>query len=248
MSHDHPSHPQPYNEEIKGDSCMPDFNVLATPADWRPLAPDEYGVKFIVASNVNQSKHTANAVMHAQSYMKKQFASELSDTKLFMDVETFQDGCRHATGWSVEPRDIAAKSTRWHCHQTNTKFHEAFAELKDVKRKVNVLFIIGDRFDDDLQKTLKVAKELKEIHGTRIFALPLTTNHTVQEAYKRLSVATEGLCLSELSVGAGAQSVDRLIEEIVQAVISEEANIELPPPANDQLGQVREKILMLKQG
>lgn len=230
----------------KGDSCMPGFNVVvAQPEKWTPLAPDEYAAKFVVASNVNHSKETAGAVTHAQKTMLTRFGEELSDTKLLMNVETFQDDCRHQTGWSTKPRDIASTSTRWHCYQTNTRFHEALSELRQSDQKVNALFIIGDRFDDDLKRTVTEARALNKEKGTRIFALPLTTEDSVNKAYKSLANATDGAYLPAPDSQTGMRA---LIEEIVQVAISEEVSIELPPPANPQLRAVRKEILRLTHG
>jgi hypothetical protein len=238
----------PLDNHSHGDSCMPEYNVargsLYNPQEWNAMAPDTYGIKFIVAADVQKSRQVAVAVTKAQEYLLKQFKTDLADTKLYMNVETFQDGCRHSTGWSETSQDITSKSTRWHCYQTKTRISESFQEMQGEKTRANILIILGDRFDDDMRETLALAKKLHELHGTRIFAIPL--NNDVSGAYKQLTAATNGVTLSGFSVGSRPEDIEALLKEITQAIIAEEIGNDLdalPAPASKQLAEVRNLLL-----
>ncbi len=227
--------------ERKGyESCMPEFNVTDTPLMPRVIAPDEFATKIIVAGGLNQSKATAKAVMQVQKELATLVKKDFADTKLLMSVETFLDGCRHSTDWSSKPTNAGSE---WHCDQSNTQFSEAFNAMRKGSQEVDVVIIIGDRFDDDFEKTMAETQGLYEERGTKFFAMPTTTEASVVRAYGGIAQSSGGLMIPHFTNG----SYGDLVKEIVQASLFKSSGKDLsalPAPDSDTAKDIR---LMLKE-
>lgn len=107
-----------HDHDHEGESCTGETNVVREPVAPRPWAPNEFGVRIMVAGDLSQSRDVSKAVMQVQNELTEQFKKDYPDTKLVMCIDTFLDGCRHTTGWTDKPADIGGRTTRWHCYQT----------------------------------------------------------------------------------------------------------------------------------
>ncbi len=180
------------NGSKKPDSCMPEYNVTDEPM--RPLSAVKGGalaIKVIAATNLRSSKETAKIVMSVQEEIAAQ--AKKGHIRVVVSVEAFLDGCKHATPWSSKPADVGSASTRWHCYQSETMFVDSFADL--ASEKVDVVIIVGNRFDDDLYDAVIAAKRLHKSCGTKLFAVPTTSDVFVNESYKKIANEAGGLSL-----------------------------------------------------
>lgn len=226
------------SEAEKSESCMPEFNVTDEPMRPRLLAPNEFATKIIVAGDLQQSKDTAKAVMQVQKELAMQVKKDFPDTKLLMSVETFLDDCRHSTDWSSKPADIGSTSTRWHCYQSNTRFNEAFDAMRKGEQHVDVVIIVGDRFNDNLEKTTMATQKQHDEKGTKFFAMPTTSEESVQRAYAKITENSGGLALPYFK----DNSYDDLVREITQATLfrtSGKSLDALPEPKSNAAKSIR---------
>ena len=226
------------DQRKKGDSCMPEYNVTDTPMLPIEFSPDSFATKIIVAGDLNQSKKVADSVMEVQKSLSNQVQSDFPDTKLLMSVETFLDNCRHSTDWSSNPSDINSKSTKWHCYQTETKFDEAIKAMINDKQNPDIVIIIGDSFDNELDKIVNAVEDMHKTVGTKFFALPTTSEETVKNSYEAITKASNGLCLPLLN----DNDYDLFVKEIVQATLFKKAGKSLdnlPALENDKAKNLR---------
>ena len=220
-SHDHDHHPG-HDAKQSFDSCTGEPNVERTPAKPRAWAPNEFGVKIMVAGDLNRSRDMSRAVMKVQQELAEQFKKDYPDTKLVMCVDTFLDGCRHTTGWTDRPSDIGGTTTRWHCYQTETRFNEAFESMAtSTDKDADVVLIVGNRFDDNLDETVKAAKKLMGQKKTRVFALPdANAPKNVQESYKQISHQAGGVSMPlDFTRGDAEKEYATVVREVTQHTI-----------------------------
>lgn len=230
-------------QQTFAESCTGEPNVTREIRRPKPWSPHGFNASIMVAGNLRRSRSTATAVMNVQRELARQFADKFPGTKLQMCVQTFLDDCRHSTGWSDRPEDIGSSSTRWHCYQTNTRFHEAFTELRNTDRpEEDIIILVGGRFDDDPALTAQAAKQLFEEKRIRIFCLPdPDCTPEIREAFRLVAESAGGKLLDMPQNLQDAEAVMQEISTFSMFMKSgrQKEYIALPPPANSEAQKAR---------
>lgn len=224
-----------------GDACMPGMNVIPDPITPRDWSPRDFGVKIMVSGNLHDIRRMSRSVMDVQTGMKDQFAKDHPDTNVLFSVCTFLDGCRHDTGWSANPADIGSSSTRWHCHQSNTLFREALDEMRLESQSANIVLLVGERFNDDLAKTIESAAKLYKDRGTRVFCITGKEGEA-SEPFLKIAEAGHGMCLPRLDENGRELDQAMLVHEITQNIFSQITGKDpelLPAPESEAAKKIR---------
>lgn len=224
------------------ESCVPDMDVIPDPIKPREWTPQDFGIKVLIAGNLDDVRKMSGSVMDIQTKMKEQFTRDHPGTEVLFSIGTYLDGCRHETGWSSNPTDIGATSTRWHCYQTDTMFHQSLHAMLHDGQEAKVVLLVGERFNDDVEKTVAAAKALRDERGTRIFCLSGVEGKAAPDSFSKVAEAGDGLVFPRLTQNGRTADIDLLIQEIAQNVfckVSGKSPDTLPAPANDKAREIR---------
>ena len=205
------------------ESCQPDKTVTRGVNRPRSWAPNEFGVKILVASSIDNAKQAAKEVMKVQQELQAQFRTDFPNTKLMMSLETYHDNerhqaCRHSAGWSENPIDMESGSTRWHCYTTNTQVAQSLrAMASGTERAANVIILVGNKLDENPQQVAQQAKILLEQKKTQIFTIPLpgTSQETV-EKFRTVGVEGGGMILEIPRNDRGVYDYAPVIREVAK--------------------------------
>lgn len=211
---------EPEEGDIKQEwqSCQPDKTVVRGVSRPRGWAPNEFGVKILVASSIDNAKAAAQEVMKVQRELQAQFKTDFPGTKLLMSLETYHDGCRHATDWSDNPHDMGSGSTRWHCYTTDTQVAQSLRSMASGgERPANVVIMVGNKLDENPKQVAQQAKLLLENKKTQIFTIPLpgSSRETVA-AFRTVGVEGGGMTLEVPRNDRGAYDYAPVIREVAK--------------------------------
>lgn len=200
------------------ESCQPDKTVVRGVARPRGWAPNEFGVKILVASSIDNAKATAQEVMKVQRELQAQFKKDFPGTNLLMSLETYHDGCRHATDWSDNPHDMGSGSTRWHCYTTDTQVAQSLrAMASGTERSANIVIMVGNKLDENPKQVAQQAKFLLENKKAQIFTIPLpgSSRETVA-AFRTVGVEGGGMILEVPRNDRGVYDYAPVIREVAK--------------------------------
>ena len=204
-------------------TCKPKPDIFRPDAAWQPKFASRR-VELMITGTLSRVAYVRSSVTALQTQL---FQSTLREKQLELRVTAFLDGCRHSTPWSTSPVDVGANTQRWHCYQGQTLFAQAL-EQSSKEEMIDAIIIYGDRFDDNLNTTIKQAEKLRA-QGTRIFAFHVGANAASRNAYERVADHTGGVCLQLTD--------DKSFGEVMPVITDylfrrEQALVALPAPSN----------------
>jgi hypothetical protein len=180
-----------------------------------PEALQPQMVKRRVEIMVTGGTSRVGMVRNALQDLQIQLFQEVGNDNLELRVTAFLDGCRHTTPWSHSPIDAGASTNRWHCFQGGTRYAEAFGYTANETDPVDAIVMFGDRFDDDLRRSLEIAERLRQ-QGTRIYAFHVRGNSRTRHAYEQLAERTGGAFVQLSNPRAFARVMPVIVDYLVR--------------------------------
>jgi hypothetical protein len=168
--------------------------------------------EIIVTGDPERVQELGGAVVEVQKGLMTN-----PDHSVDMRVTAFLDGCIHSTGWSTKPVDVRAESDQWHCSESETLFAQAFRATADEysrRGRIDSVFIIGHKFDEDVEDVQKAAQKLADLK-TPVHALvvsKLAENVAeILKKFKAVADITKGHAVAVENMNAVREAMPFLI-------------------------------------